>query len=90
MSVLLGPGLSSRIVRVPREEVAWVRYVLEAHDGLANLYGDGTDVITLVTPTCNETELDGVLVDLGLIPLGSTDVGARPGGGPPPDCNITG
>jgi hypothetical protein len=69
VSVPLGPGLSSRRVRVSREEVAWVRYVLEAHDGLANLYGDGTDVITLVTPTCNEAELDAVIAELGLVPV---------------------
>lgn len=56
-------------MRVSREEVAWVRYVLEAHDGLANLYGDGTDVITLVTPTCNEAELDAVIAELGLVPV---------------------
>lgn len=66
MSAPLGPGLTSRRVRLPRDQVAWVRYVLEAHEGLANLYGEGTEVITLVTPLGNEAELDAVIAELGL------------------------
>lgn len=63
---ILGEGLASRRVRVPREEVAWLRYVLEAHDGLANLHGSGDGIITLVTPTSRAAELDEVLAELGL------------------------
>ncbi len=63
---ILGEGLASRRVRVPRDEVAWLRYVLEAHDGLANLHGSGDGTITLVTPTCRAAELDAILTDLGV------------------------
>lgn len=65
---LLGPGLVARRVRVPREEVAWLRYVLEAHDGLANLHGTGDGAITLVTTTSRAAELDEVLAELGIPP----------------------
>ncbi len=63
---LLGPGLVSRRVRVPRDEVAWLRYVLEAHDGLANLHGDGEGTITLVTTESRAAELDAILAELGV------------------------
>lgn len=69
VELLLGPGLTSRRVRVPREEVAWLRYVLEGHDGLANLYGDGGEVIVLVTTVERAAELDAVIAELGLTVL---------------------
>ncbi len=65
---LLGPGLVGRRVRVAKSEVAWLRYVLEAHDGLANLHGAGDGTITLVTPECRSAELDAILAELG-VPL---------------------
>ncbi len=61
---LLGEGLVSRRVRVARADVAWVRYVLEAHDGLANLHGSGDGTLTLITTSSLERELDAVLHDL--------------------------
>jgi hypothetical protein len=63
---ILGEGLTSRRVRVAREDVAWLRYVLEAHDGLANLHGTGDRAITLVTPECRAAELDEILAELGV------------------------
>ena len=62
--LFVGPGLASRRVRVARRDVAWLRYVLEAHDGLANLHGDADGVITLVTTESLAPELDRVLDDL--------------------------
>ncbi len=63
---ILGEGLASRRVRVARSEVAWLRYVLEAHDGLANLHGDGEGAITIVTTTSRAAELDEILEELGV------------------------
>ncbi len=59
-----GEGLAERRIRVARSEVAWVRFILEAHDGLACMYGDDTDVLTLLTPTSQISELEGVITDL--------------------------
>ncbi len=62
--LLVGPGLVGRRLRVPRHQVALLRYLVEAHDGLANLHGDGDGAITLVTPTSQAAALDALLVDL--------------------------
>src|SRR3954471_6031936 len=36
-----GPGLVERLVRVRPEQVAWLRYTLEAHEGLAFMHVEG-------------------------------------------------
>jgi len=59
-----GPGLVTRRVRVARDQVAWVRYVLEAYDGLAHLHSSGGGTLTLVAPTSRSALLDGVIDDL--------------------------
>ncbi|MGF1468675.1 MAG: DUF4911 domain-containing protein [Sandaracinaceae bacterium] len=53
----LGPGLAAIEVRVPRAEVALLRYLLEAEEGLAVLYGDGAGRVWLVTPEARLAEL---------------------------------
>ena len=63
--LLLGTGLVVRRFRVARADVAWIRYVLEAHDGLGNLHGDGRGVIAIVTTTELAEALDAMLDDLG-------------------------
>jgi hypothetical protein len=63
---ILGEGLVGRRVRVAREDVAWLRYVLEAHEGLANLHGSSDGTITLVTTRELAAELDAVIAELGL------------------------
>ena len=60
----LGPGLVSHRVRVADCDVVWIRAVLEAYDGLALTYGDGTGVLELATTTSRSAELDGLLNDL--------------------------
>ena len=46
----VGPGLLSFRARVPAENVAWLRYVLEAEDGLAFMHSDGSGVVLLLCP----------------------------------------
>lgn len=65
--LFLGPGLVARRVIVARDEVAWVRYVLEGHDGLASLHGSGDGGVTLVTTDERAAELDAVIAELGLL-----------------------
>lgn len=59
-----GPGLATRRVRVARHEVAWVRWIVEAHEGLANVHGDGEGTISLVAPDSRARELDRLIDDL--------------------------
>lgn len=59
-----GPGLSRRRVRVAREDVAFLRYLLEAHEGLAFMHGDGSDEISLLTPDSQLAALEQLIADL--------------------------
>jgi hypothetical protein len=56
-------GLTTRRVRVAREDVVLLVWMIEAHDGLANLTHDG-DTILVLTPESRAPELDAVLGDL--------------------------
>jgi hypothetical protein len=60
----LDQGLIQRRVRVADADVVWLRSVLEAYDGLASLYGDGSGVVALTTTPCQADELDALLDDL--------------------------
>lgn len=65
-----GNGLARRRLRADDGDVAWLRAVLEAYDGLAMLYGDGTGVVQLVTTDSRLDELDALLAELrGEAPL---------------------
>lgn len=66
-----GTGIVTRRVRVRKDRVALLRYLLEAEDGLGSLYGDGTD-ITLFAPESQAEALDRAIHDYaaeGLIEL---------------------
>ncbi len=62
--LFVGPGLVSRTISVDRADVTRLRYVVEAHDGLANLHGDKDGTITLVTTPGMLEELDRLIGDL--------------------------
>lgn len=67
-----GPGLVTRRVLVRSEQVAFVRYLLEAQDGLGALHGDGSAHITLFAPESQAAALDELIADLqaeGLLAL---------------------
>jgi hypothetical protein len=59
-----GVGLVTRPVRVARDQVAWLRYVLEAHDGLGLMHGDGTGAVFLFAPESQVAALDRLIADL--------------------------
>lgn len=59
-----GPGLVTRHVRVPKSEVSWLRYVVEAYDGLANVHVAKGGRVTLVAPASQSKTLDAVLSEL--------------------------
>jgi hypothetical protein len=53
-----------RRVSVARKDVAFLRYVLEAHEGLAFMHGDGAGTVTLLAPDSQLAELDRLIADL--------------------------
>jgi hypothetical protein len=59
-----GPGLCVWRVRVARERVAWLRYTLEAHEGLAFMHSDGEGAVSLLTTDSQAGALEALLVDL--------------------------
>ena len=59
-----GEGLISRKLRLKDADVVWLRGVLDAYEGLAGLYGDGSGVIVLSTPVSRAQELDSFLEDI--------------------------
>jgi hypothetical protein len=62
-----GAGLVERRARVQPRNVAWLRYVLEAHEGLAFMHVEdknGSDEVFLLAPTGLEAELDELVQDL--------------------------
>lgn len=59
-----GPGLGRRRVEVARKDVAFLRYLLEAHEGLAFMHGDGTGEISLLAPESQLAALDQLIADL--------------------------
>lgn len=67
-----GEGLVQRRVSVARADVAWLRYTLEAHEGLAFMHSDGSGVVLLLTTTSQAAGLDELIADLrseGLLTL---------------------
>jgi len=60
----LDPRLSRRRVRLSGADEVWLRSVLEAYDGLALLYGDGSGTVTLAAPVERSAELDALIAEL--------------------------
>lgn len=56
-----GEGLINRRLRVAPEEVVWVRAIVEAYDGLALIYGDGSGVIELISTPSQAASLDALV-----------------------------
>ncbi len=72
-----GEGLVERRARVRPENVAWLRYVLGAHEGLAFMHveaqgpmheraknGDGSGEVFLLAPAALSAQLDELVQDL--------------------------
>jgi hypothetical protein len=59
-----GPGLVSRRVHIARQDVAFLRYVLEAEEGVAFLHGDGSGAVWVLAPESRAMELDKLIADL--------------------------
>ncbi len=60
---LLGEGLVSRSLRVAAEDAMLVKALVEAHEGVASVFGDGTGVLTIAAPASREAELEALIAD---------------------------
>lgn len=60
----LGEGLVARRVRVADADAVWLRSIVEAYEGLACFYGDGSGVLTFIATEDLADELDGLLREL--------------------------
>lgn len=61
---LVGEGMVTRRLTVPSREVVFVKGVVEAHDGLAQLFAESGGDLTLAAPADREAELDELVRDL--------------------------
>ena len=57
----LGPGMIERRVSLPSPEVVFLKGILEAHDGLAQVYAERGGDLVICTTTEQATELDALL-----------------------------
>lgn len=60
----MGPGLCAWVLRIERRDVMWLRYVLEASEGLALMSGGADGVVTLVAPHDQRAAVEQLLADL--------------------------
>ncbi len=60
----LGPGMVERRVSLPSREVVFLKGILEAHDGLAQVYAEKGGDLIICTTAEQATELDALLRSL--------------------------
>lgn len=64
MPPLLGEGLVARRVVVRARDVAFLKGVVEAHEGLAQVFAEHGGELTLAAPASRARELDELVDDL--------------------------
>ncbi|AKV03534.1 hypothetical protein AKJ09_10197 [Labilithrix luteola] len=63
---MIGEGMVSRRLVVRAKDVAFLKGVVEAHDGLAQVFAESGGDLTLASPADREAELDELVRDLAL------------------------
>jgi hypothetical protein len=61
---LVGDGLVTRRIVIRSKDVVLLKGIVEAHEGLAQVFGERGGDLTLAAPADREQELDAVLEDL--------------------------
>jgi hypothetical protein len=61
---LVGEGLVARTLRVASADAVLVKAIVEAHEGVASVFGDGSGVLTIAAPISREAELDELVAEL--------------------------
>ncbi|HEY1958523.1 MAG TPA: hypothetical protein VGH28_23055 [Polyangiaceae bacterium] len=57
-------GMVTRAITVRAEDVVFLKGIVEAHDGIAQVYGEGGGALVLVAPESRAKELDELVRDL--------------------------
>ncbi len=76
---LVGPGMITRRLVVRAKDVAFLKGVVEAHEGLAQVFAEGGGDLTIAAPAGREAELDELVADLAA-ELGGILPTSEPGG----------
>jgi hypothetical protein len=61
---MVGEGMVGRRLIVRASDVVFVKGILEASEGLAQLFAEEGGDLTLAAPACREEELEGLVEDL--------------------------
>ena len=75
---LVGEGMITRRLIVRAKDVAFLKGVVEAHEGLAQVFAEGGGDLTIAAPVGREAELDELVRDLadelgGILPVPEPD-----------------
>jgi Domain of unknown function (DUF4911) len=75
---LVGEGMITRRLIVRAKDVAFLKGIVEAHDGLAQVFAEGGGDLTIAAPAGREAELDQLVQDLadelgGILPVGAEE-----------------
>ncbi len=70
----VGEGMVTRKVVVRAADVVLLKAIVEAHDGVAQVFGEHGGELVLASPTSRERELEGLVADL-CAELGAVRVG---------------
>jgi hypothetical protein len=62
----VGEGMVTRRLLLRAKDVVFVKGILEASEGLAQLFAEEGGDVTLAAPACREQELDALVDDLVL------------------------
>jgi hypothetical protein len=60
----VGEGMVTRSIVVRAADVVLLKGIVEAHDGLAQVFGEEGGALVLAAPASRERELDQLLADL--------------------------
>ena len=61
---LIGEGMVVRKLRLRAPDVVFLKGIVEAHDGLAQVFAERGGDLTLASPTDREAELEALVADL--------------------------
>ncbi len=61
---MVGEGLVARTLRVAASDAILVKAIVEAHEGVATVFGDGSGVLTIAAPCSREGELDELVAEI--------------------------
>jgi hypothetical protein len=61
---MIGEGMVTRHILVRAKDVVFIKGILEASEGLAQLFAEEGGDLTLASPACREAELEALVEDL--------------------------